>query len=305
VTLAALAALVLAAWAHGAARDALPVSEVAPGLFVHTGKTLALDAPGHDDIANVGFIVGARCVAVIDSGGSVRVGRALRAAVREHTALPVCYVINTHVHVDHILGNAAFRDDQPQFVGHAQLAAALARSREFFLKNYAADFDSPPGVDQIISPQRTVALGSELDLDLGQRQLTLRAWPRAHTDCDLTVLDRATATLWTGDLLFVGRTPALDGSLRGWLAVSEDLARLPAKHVVPGHGAVSSDLSVALEPQQRYLEALLKGVRGELAQGKPLQEAVRDVQPPKSQWLLWDETHPRNVARAYQELEWE
>lgn len=305
MALAGLAALGLSVWAHGAARDALPVSEVAPGLFVHTGKTLALDAPGHDDIANVGFIVGARCVAVIDSGGSVRVGRALRAAVREHTALPVCYVINTHVHVDHILGNAAFKDDKPQFVGHAQLAAALARSREFFLKNYAADFDSPPGAEQIIGPERTVAPGSELDLDLGERPLTLRAWPRAHTDCDLTVLDRATATLWTGDLLFVGRTPALDGSLRGWLAVSEDLARLPAKHVVPGHGAVSADLGAALEPQRRYLDALLQGVRGELAQGKPLQEALRDVQPPKSQWLLWDETHPRNVARAYQELEWE
>jgi glutamine synthetase len=68
---------------------------------------------------------------------------------------------------------------------------------------------------------------------------------------------------------------------------------------------VSSKLAAALEPQRRYLVALLQGVRGELAQGKPLQEAVRDVQPQKSQWQLWDETHPRNVARAYQELEWE
>jgi quinoprotein relay system zinc metallohydrolase 2 len=304
-TLAVLGSLAVSAWLYAAAPNALPVSEVAPGVFVHTGKTLALDAPGHDDIANVGFVIGARCVAVIDSGGSVRVGSALRAAVREHTPLPVCYVINTHVHVDHVLGNAAFKDDKPQFIGHAQLTAALARSREFFLKNYAADLDSPPGAEQIIGPDRTVAPGSDLDLDLGQRQLTLRAWPRAHTDCDLTVLDRGTATLWTGDLLFVGRTPAVDGSLKGWLAVIEDLARLPAKHVVPGHGAVSSELAAALEPQRRYLVALLQGVRDELARGKPLQEAVRDVQPQKSQWQLWDETHPRNVARAYQELEWE
>jgi quinoprotein relay system zinc metallohydrolase 2 len=209
------------------------------------------------------------------------------------------------VHVDHVLGNAAFKDDQPQFIGHAQLTAALARSREFFLKNYAADFDSPPGAEQIIGPDRAVAIGNDMDLDLGQRQLTLRAWPRAHTDCDLTVLDRGTATLWTGDLLFVGRTPALDGSLKGWLAVTADLARLPAKHVVPGHGAVSSELAAALEPQRRYLTALLQGVREELAQGKPLQEAVRDLQPRESNWQLWDETHPRNVARAYQELEWE
>ncbi len=295
----------MSAWLYAAAPNALPVSEVAPGVFVHIGKTLALDAPGHDDIANVGFVIGARCVAVIDSGGSVRVGRALRAAVRERTPLPVCYVINTHVHVDHVLGNAAFVDDKPQFIGHAQLTAALARSREFFLKNYAADFDPPPGGEQIIGPDRTVAVGSELDLDLGQRQLTLRAWPRAHTDCDLTVLDRRTATLWTGDLLFVGRTPAVDGSLKGWLAVTAELAALPAKHIVPGHGAVNSDLAAALEPQRRYLTALLHGVRDELAQGKPLQEAVRDVQPRESHWQLWDETHPRNVARAYQELEWE
>jgi quinoprotein relay system zinc metallohydrolase 2 len=304
-TLAVLASPALSAWLYAAVPNALPVAEVAPGVFVHVGKTLALDAPGHDDIANVGFVIGARCVAVIDSGGSVRVGRALRAAVRERTPLPVCYVINTHVHVDHVLGNAAFKDDKPQFIGHAQLTVALARSREFFLKNYAADFDSPPGGEQIIGPDRTVAVGSELDLDLGQRQLTLRAWPRAHTDCDLTVLDRSTATLWTGDLLFVGRTPVLDGSLKGWLAVTKELAPLPAKHVVPGHGAVNSDLAGALEPQRRYLTALLQGIRAELAQGRPLQEAVRDVQPRESQWQLWDETHPRNVARAYQELEWE
>jgi quinoprotein relay system zinc metallohydrolase 2 len=272
---------------------------------VHTGRNLALDAPGHDDIANIGFIIGTRCVAVIDSGGSPRIGRSLRAALRSRTQVPVCYVINTHVHVDHVLGDAAFRDDHPHFVGHAQLAAALARSRDFFLQNYAADFDSPADAGQIIAPDLTVAPGQDLHLDLGQRELVLQAWPRAHTDCDLTVFDAATGTLWTGDLLFVGRTPALDGSLKGWLAVTAQLARRPARHIVPGHGPVGSDLAAALAPQQRYLQGLLEGVRGALAAGKPLQEASREVQPAHDGWQLWDTTHPRNVARAYQELEWE
>lgn len=285
--------------------ETLPVSEVAPGVFVHIGKTLPLDAPGHDDIANVGFIVGRRCVAVIDSGGSVRVGHMLRAAVAEHTGIPVCYVINTHVHVDHVLGNFAFQDGKVRFVGHQALGAALTRSRDFFLKNYAADFEQPADPRQIIGADRTVDVGNEMHLDLGERQLTLRAWPRAHTDCDLTVFDVASGTLWTGDLLFVGRTPVLDGSLKGWLSASADLAGFPAKHVVPGHGPASSDLSAALEPQRQYLGALLQGVRAALSQGKALQEAVSVVQPARSGWQLWDETHPRNVARAYQELEWE
>ena len=301
--LAALAALSCALPAHAPAD--FPVAEVAPGVFVHLGKPLALEAAGHDDIANLGFIIGSRCVAVIDTGGSVRIGRALRGAIRAHTTLPVCYVINTHVHVDHVLGNAAFQAPATHFIGHAQLATALSQSREFFLKNYAGDLDAPPSPQQIIGPDTTVAIDTDLELDLGARRLHLRAWPKAHTDSDLTVFDDSTATLWTGDLLFVQRTPALDGSIKGWLAALERMSAVPAKHVVPGHGPLSGDLPAALEPQRRYLQALLVGLRQEIADGKPLQAAIREVNPEHSGWLLWDETHPRNVARVYQELEWE
>jgi quinoprotein relay system zinc metallohydrolase 2 len=281
------------------------VSEIAAGVFVHSGKPLALDAPGHDDIANIGFIVGTRCVAVIDTGGSVRIGRALHSAIRRSTSLPICYVINTHVHVDHVLGNAAFKDDAPIFVGHADLAAALGRSRDFFLRNYAADLDAPAQADQIIAPSRGIAAGSDADLDLGGRHLQLHAWPKAHTDCDLTVYDAKSGTLWAGDLLFVGRLPAIDGSIKGWLAVIDELARMQVERVVPGHGPVSGKLAAALEPERKYLQALMQGVRAELAAGKTMQEAIKQAEPGKADWLLWDETYPRNVARVYQELEWE
>jgi quinoprotein relay system zinc metallohydrolase 2 len=278
------------------------VVPLASGEFVHLGRTLPLSAPGHDDIANLGFIVGHRCVAVIDSGGSLRTGMALRAAIGARTALPVCYVINTHVHVDHLLGNAAFLPDHPQFIGHAQLAAALERSRDLFLKSYAADL----GGAQLIGPQRSVAVGQDVALDLGARRLTLRAWPPAHTDCDLTVYDEASGTLWTGDLLFSGRTPALDGSIKGWLNVLDTLAPMAARQVVPGHGPVSAELRAALMPERGYLQALLAQVRGELEHGVSLQQAMAAPLPAEqSHWALWDETHPRNVARVYQELEWE
>ena len=49
--------------------DEFNLSAPQPGIYVHLGKNLPLDAPGHDDIANIGFIVGSRCVAVIDTGG--------------------------------------------------------------------------------------------------------------------------------------------------------------------------------------------------------------------------------------------
>ena len=286
------------------ARAGFPLSEPAPGVFVHTGRHLPLDVPGHDDIANIGFIVGGKCVAVVDTGGSVGIGRRLLAAVRKHTDLPVCYVINTHVHVDHVLGNAAFSIDKPSFVGNAALLDAIARNKDFFVKQYPSDMDAPPTRDQVIGPDRLVE--RELTLDLGGRSLVLRAWPTAHTDCDLTVFDTQTRTLWTGDLLFRERLPALDGSIKGWLSALDELAHMKVRLAVPGHGPPTHDLAAAINPERRYLRDLVQGIRGAIAQGKPLEEASEHVaSAEKSRWLLWDQVHPHNVVRAYQELEWD
>ncbi|MFI4868672.1 MAG: quinoprotein relay system zinc metallohydrolase 2 [Steroidobacterales bacterium] len=283
---------------------AFAIREVAPGVFVHLGQQLPLDAPGHDDIANIGFIVGRRCVAVIDTGGSMRIGRALHAAIRQRTRLPICYVINTHVHVDHVLGNAAFVPDRPAFIGHWALGAAIARSRDFFLQHYAEDLDQPPSAAQIIGPD--TAVQQNLELELGARHLSLRSWPTAHTDCDLTVFDQQSRTLWTGDLLFRDRLPALDGSAEGWLAAIDEIARLPAAQAVPGHGPVSADLAAALDAERGYLRALIDGVRQQLSQGGSMQQAIAQVATAeKSKWLLWDSTHPRNVARVYEQMEWQ
>jgi quinoprotein relay system zinc metallohydrolase 2 len=263
-------------------------------------------APGHEDIANIGFIAGKRCIAVIDTGGSVRIGRALHATVRQHSTLPVCYVINTHVHFDHVLGNAAFKVDGARFVGHAQLSDALMRSRDFFLKNYASDLDIPATAEQIVSPALTVPVGSDVTLDLGERALILHAWPTAHTDCDLTVYDVQSRTLWTGDLLFIRRTPVVDGSIKGWLTAIDALARVEARYVIPGHGPVSENLAAALAPERRYLLMLQADVSAEIARGASLQQALRESDPAeKANWVLWDEAHHHNVARVYQELEWE
>jgi quinoprotein relay system zinc metallohydrolase 2 len=276
------------------------IREIAKGVFVHEGRTVALDAPGHDDIANLGFVVGARCVAVIDTGGSMATGRALRDAIAPHTKRPICWVINTHVHVDHVLGNAAFRNAKPKFVGAATLPAAIAGSRAYFAEHYAADLDG----NEVIGPDTVVE--NARTLDLGGRTLTLRAWPKAHTDSDLTIAVDDAGVLFAGDLLFVGRVPALDGSAIGWREAIDELVKSDAKIIVPGHGPVSNDVAAAFAPERRYLQVLVDGVREEIAAGKPIDDATAHVgEAEKASWQLFDTANAHNVSIAYRELEWE
>jgi len=287
-----------------AAADPLAVTEIAAGVYVHAGAQAETSPANRGDIANIGFIVGARCVAVIDTGGSPAVGRALRQALRSVTPLPICYVINTHGHPDHIFGNVAFKADRPEFIGHAKLAAAMNARGRVYLAALARVLGPEAADAEIIPPTRAVA--DTAVLDLGGRRLNLRAWPTAHTDHDLTVFDESTGTLWLSDLLFIERIPVIDGSLPGWLAVLATLRGQAATHIVPGHGGVTRDWPGASAPEQRYLEQLRVETRAALRARKTLQEAVDTVGGgERGAWLLFDQYHRRNVTAAFAELEWE
>jgi quinoprotein relay system zinc metallohydrolase 2 len=303
---ALLVSVSLIAWfAHAALAAGLPplaLDNPAPGIYVHYGRLESMSRENAGDIANVGFIVGDRCVAVVDTGGTYVVGRALRDAIRSVTALPICYVINTHVHPDHVFGNAAFIDDHPHFVGHARLAAALARRGPNYLNALRRDLGERAEGTAIVAP--TEAVEGTQTIDLGGRRLLLRAWRTAHTDCDLTVYDETTRTLWVGDLAFVGHLPVVDGNLRGFLAVIDELRAIPADVAIPGHGRAGT-WPAALVPEARYLAALLRDVRAAIKAGRSLTETIDSVQPDSGTWLLRDEFHRRNVSAAYAELEWD
>jgi quinoprotein relay system zinc metallohydrolase 2 len=298
-----LCLLVLGACAVANAAD-FAVEEIAPGNHVHYGEVADRTPENLGDNANIGFIVGSRCVLVVDAGGSLAVGRALRQAIRRVTDRPVCHVVLTHVHPDHFFGAAAFVGDKPQFIAHENYPAQLAARARPYLNALQRDLGEAGRGSDIVKPD--VLVKDALRLDLGGRAVTVRAWPVAHTDDDLTVFDESNRTLWLGDLLFVGHTPIVDGSLKGFLAVMERLRGIDAVHYVPGHGRTDLPWPRALEPQQRYFETLLGETRAALRARKTIQQATDEVGLQEAgRWQLFDLFHRRNVTTAYTELEWE
>jgi quinoprotein relay system zinc metallohydrolase 2 len=298
--------------AQAAAADFLELQ--APGVYLHRPPLAEWATSAQGDVANLGVVVGERCVAVIDTGGSPAVGRALRLAIGRLTPLPVCHVINTHAHPDHMLGNLAFKGSgpdgtDPRYWAHAQFSPALAARERRFLGSLKQGIAPDSGPEVMVHP--TDMVSTRQDIDLGGRSLRLVAWPTAHTNNDLSVLDLNSRTAFLGDLFFVSHLPVLDGSLRGWVKVMAQLQALDLALAVPGHGAPDAQWPRALQPQQAYLGHVLAATRAALKAGRTIRQAVEaiGVQPEGAAgpgaWQLSEFFHRRNLTAAFAELEWE
>jgi quinoprotein relay system zinc metallohydrolase 2 len=287
----------------GRADTPLGVTEVGEGIHIRRGLDEEAGADNQDAIANAGFIVGQEAVLVTDPGGSLADGANLRALIRERTSLPIRYVVMSHVHPDHIFGAGAFQQDNPAFVGHARLPQALAQ-RGAYYQQRLEEILGAGKAGPVVMPSMTIDGVGELDL--GGRVVSLTAHGPAHTDNDLSLYDRQTGTLFPGDLLFVGRAPALDGSVLGWLKELAVLRGLPARQAVPGHGPARVDWPAGAADLERYLHTLVEETRQAIRSNIGIEAATRTVASgERSNWALFDDYNGRNVTRAYQELEWE
>ena len=284
----------------------LAMENLGDGVYVHHGVHEDMSEGYHADICNLSFIVGSKGIAVIDTGGSLKTGQALHEAIRQISDLPILYIINTHVHPDHIFGNAAFVQDKATFIGHEKLPDAMERRRENYLRINQQWLGEAFAGSEIIKP--SVLVKNTLTLDLGDRSLLLTAYPTAHTNTDLTVFDNKSATLWTGDLLFVDRTPSIDGDIKGWLAVINELKNNDAEHAIPGHSGLLKDSNwkQQLNNEERYLWTLLNDVRASIKKGEVMEKAMGTAAASeRSYWQLFDIVNRRNVNNIYPALEWE
>lgn len=222
-------------------------SPVRPQVVALGGQAYAfigdMDVPNRKNqglICNSAFIVTPKGVVVIDPGGSRQIGESLLREIRRLTSQPIRYVINTHHHADHWMGNDAFTRLQPQpvIIGHASMRATAQAIGPEWLGIIGRLTGGANKGTRVALPTRTVS--ADEVLTLGDTQLQLIAFEHAHTQGDLAVFWPAQRLLITGDVLFYRRTPGWqDADPLANAAALERLLKLDPKTVVPGHGPVT------------------------------------------------------------------
>ncbi len=244
-------------------------SEVGDRVFVRRYRTWN----GEPFDQNVGAILGADGVAVIDTRASHRLADELRADLRALSHQPVVAVVNTHHHWDHTWGNSRFAG-VPGW-GHARCAERVVSDSEE-RRRHISEVE-PSLADELAEvifspPDHTFTAAATVDL--GDRQLELRHLGFGHTDNDVVIAVPDAAVLFAGDLLENDAAPGFgDAYPVAWAATALRLSTLVSGAVVPGHGSVGDR---AFADRQAADLAALAGLGRSLVEGRlDKEEAVR------------------------------
>lgn len=263
--------------------------EVSDGVYAY------LQEDGSWWINNTGFLVGTQGVVSIDSSSTEARTRALLGAMAEVSDQPVRTLINTHHHGDHTFGNYLF--GTATIVGQERSRAALQawglpRSEPFWTDVEWGDVTLAP---PFLTFDESVTVYVD-DLRCEVRHLGVPA----HTDNDAIVWVPERKVLFAGDLLFNGVTPfVVQGSVGGLLRTLDEVERLGAETIVPGHGPVSGP--EVFDEVRRYLRFVQRVAAAGVAAGLSPLEAALETDLGEFAGLLDRERIVGNLHRAYAE----
>jgi cyclase len=229
-----------------------------------------------DDFYTIEGVGGTMCVLATQDGlfvvdsEYVQLADKTLAAIKQISAQPVRFLVNTHVHVDHTGGNEAFGKMGSVILSRNQLRERLMHPSS--IPSGAPRNPAPPAALPLITYDGPVTI------HLGGEDIQLIPVPAAHTDGDTLVHFVHHDMLATGDYFRTVGYPRMDlvngGSLQGLidgLALTISLAG-PDTRIVPGHGPLADRAAVIA--QRDMLLAIRQRVSRLIDEGKTVEEVI-------------------------------
>ena len=216
--------------------------QLAEGIFRRRYASLDL---------NIGLVIGAEGVVVIDTRASLVQAGELIDHIGELTVTPVTHVVDTHWHWDHTFGNGAF-PDAPVW-GHSECRRLLAEQGEQGRRRAIGSMPEHRAEIEAVEIRLPDRVFVERDaIDLGDRVVELRFLGKGHTEGDIVVTVSGgggdAGVVFAGDLLEEGAPPMFgDAYPVAWPDTVAAVAALGATTAVPGHGDVMDPAAVATQ----------------------------------------------------------
>lgn len=264
--------------------------ELASGVFAYIQEDGATDA---------GFIVDESGVIVIDTLMTEALATQLMTEIKTITRAPIKYIVNTHWHGDHVFGNAVL--PPVPIIAHdtcrEDLLVEWDSHRAFLRDLYPAAW---PGMADLPATPPDLTFPNRLTLHLGDRQVDLHFFGRAHTRGDIVLHLPADGVTFAGDVAFHKYIPnARDGFPAEWPAVAAAVEGLKSEHVVPGHGPVGTTAHLA--EMRECLTLINAQVKSAYENGKSESDALRGISLGQfSSWGRQEDRMPTLIARLYQ-----
>jgi len=254
---------------------------------------------------NIGIVVGDRATLVVDTGLGPRNGAIVVKQAEKLAKAQVLYLTTTHFHPEHAMGEQAFPARTVIIRPTAQQEEMNQHATEFMDLFRGFSAQSKELLQDVKMRPPDIVFDKEIKLDLGGITARLRWLGPAHTKGDEIIFVEPDSVLIPGDIVqdkIVPNMPNADASVKGWLAILDQLEPLHPRYVLPDHGALGDGSLIAkeraflLDIQNRSLE--LK------RQGKSADEAATTVTAEfKTKYPDWQTMGPVTnvVKRVYAE----
>jgi len=246
VTYAVLAIMPLSAMAGPG------LTKVADGVYSYVDTKNP--SPATSFGANAGIIIGRNGIVVVDTLISAKEAQQFIKDIRAVSDKPITYVVDTHDHLDHVLGNSEFLKLGATIVAQADTKAAMVKNGDALLQRakYFGLGDEAMAGTTVVVPSLT--FNDTMEIDLGDRKVELIHAGPSHTSGSLFVYVLDSKTLFAGDILFTNYHPNLrEGDMHGWVKALDRIATMDVAAIIPGHGPISSQKDV--QAMKEYLIA--------------------------------------------------
>ena len=248
------------------------VSKVSDHVHVISDRNVGL-------VPNVGIIVGTTATLVVDTGLGPRNGETVLGVTNRVSKNAALYVVSTHFHPEHALGESAFP-------ASAKIIRARAQQQDIdeFGLALAKTFSSrSPLVADLLKDARfrkaDITFDRDYTLDLGGVRVHLLSLGPTHTRGDTIVWVEGDRILFAGDVVMNKTFVAFASpysSVKAWLADFDQLEPLHPLKVVPSHGPVG-DASL-ISDQRTMMKAIQSRAIELKRQGKSADETAQAVQ---------------------------